>query len=76
MTMNSKNITIISIIAALLLVAVSTTIIYSSVSAIPPCLTKDTMITVNVYNGMIRNLPFKAGQTSNTAEGINITLKC
>jgi len=76
MTMNSKNITVTSIIAALLVVAINTTIVYSSVSAIPPCLIKDTMITVNVYNGMLRNVPFKTGQTSNTVDGINVTLKC
>jgi hypothetical protein len=32
----------------------------------PTCLVKNTIITVNVYGAMTRNLPFKAGQTSNT----------
>lgn len=41
-----------------------------------PCLAKNTVITVNVYGGMTRNLPFKAGQTSNTVQGISVTLRC
>jgi hypothetical protein len=41
-----------------------------------PCLAKNTIITVNVYGGMTRNLPFKAGQTSNTVQGITVTLRC
>ena len=40
------------------------------------CLEKNTVITVNVYGGMTRNLPFKAGQTSNTVQGISVTLRC
>ena len=40
------------------------------------CLAKSTIITVNVYGGMTRNLPFKVGQTSNTVQGISISLKC
>ena len=40
------------------------------------CLAKNTIITVNVYGGMTRNLPFKAGQTSNTVQGISVSLKC
>jgi hypothetical protein len=47
----------------------------SSQSALP-CLAKNTIITVNVYGGMTRNLPFKAGQTSNTVQGISVTLRC
>jgi hypothetical protein len=75
-TMNGKNIITMCIVAALLVVTVATTIIYSSVSAAPQCIAKDTMITVNVYSGMVRNIPFKAGQTSNTVQGINVALKC
>jgi len=41
-----------------------------------PCLAKNTIITVNVYGGMTRNLPFKVGQTSNTLQGISVALKC
>jgi hypothetical protein len=41
-----------------------------------PCLAKNTIITVNLYGGMTRNLPFKAGQTSNTVQGISVTLRC
>ena len=40
------------------------------------CLAKNTIITVNVYGGMTRNLPFNAGQTSNTVQGISVSLKC
>jgi hypothetical protein len=40
------------------------------------CLAKNTIITVNVYGAMARNLPFKAGQTSNTVQGITVALKC
>lgn len=40
------------------------------------CLAKNTIITVNVYGAMARNLPFKAGQTSNTVQGISVSLKC
>jgi hypothetical protein len=41
-----------------------------------PCLAKNTIITVNVYGAMTRDLPFKAGQTSNTVQGISVALKC
>jgi hypothetical protein len=41
-----------------------------------PCLEKNTVITVNVYGGMTRNLPFKAGQTSNAVQGISVSLRC
>jgi hypothetical protein len=74
--MSGKNIITMCIIAALLVVAVATTIIYSSVSAVPSCLAKDTMIRVNVYSGMLRSLPFNAGQTSNMVQGINVVLNC
>jgi hypothetical protein len=33
----------------------------------PRCLAENTIITVNVYGAMTRNLPFKAGQTSKSA---------
>jgi hypothetical protein len=39
------------------------------------CLAKSTIITVNVYGGMTRNLPFKVGQTSNTVQGISISVR-
>jgi uncharacterized membrane protein len=42
----------------------------------PTCLAKNTIITVNVYGAMTRNLPFKAGQTTNTVQGISVSLKC
>jgi hypothetical protein len=42
----------------------------------PACLAKNTIITVNVYGAMARNLPFKVGQTSNTVQGISVALKC
>jgi hypothetical protein len=47
-----------------------------SSQSVPICLAKNTIITVNVYGGMTRNLPFKAGQTSNTVQGISVSLKC
>jgi hypothetical protein len=47
-----------------------------SSQSIPTCLAKNTIITVNVDGAMTRNLPFKAGQTSNTVQGISVSLKC
>jgi hypothetical protein len=47
-----------------------------SSQSVPICLAKNTIITVNVYGGMTRNLPFKVGQTSNTVQGISVSLKC
>jgi hypothetical protein len=63
-------------IGALFVVAIATIIIYRSVSVDPPCLVKNTIITVDVYGAMTRNLPFKAGQTSITVQGINVVLRC
>jgi hypothetical protein len=44
-------------------------LICSSVSAAQPYVAKDTVITVNVYGGTVRNVPFEADQANKYVTG-------